>query len=390
MGIGAKVISAAKTLRANDWWQTKVPFLLGIFYWFLTPAYQFGWGLGLQILALLVWIVGAAGFGYFVNDCFDIEQDRQAGKANAAAKFSVTKRWLIASTLLVVSLLPWLYLAQSAFVLVLIGLHLLSFITYSVPPLRFKERYYLGVLNDAVYAYLLPVAIVAYTAYELSWNLFGPAELPHGLICVYAGGYYEPQDMVLLWALLAGLRNIIQHHLIDRKEDKRSGTKNVAIRYGIRFNVNINRFVLIPLELLTFALMFGLNNAKHWIFLLVFGVYLILELPSVIRIDLRERYRMRFEPALFSINRFYEEYLPLLALLYLGLREPLFFIVMALHQLIFPNKVLKHFMELVFHHLILKWLWIIRLILSRIVNYSIYYVQIALGLRKPGTAKEKP
>ncbi len=353
-----------QTLRYHEWWRFKVPFLLGIYFWQVDFGSLSMANFWLHAGLLIVWMFGAAGFGYFVNDCFDIEQDAAAGKPNRAGSLSLTNRWLIAIGLLQVSILPWAWLPFNWFSIVLIVLHLLSFLLYSIQPVRLKERYYLGAITDALYSYFLPVWLVAHTAW---------------LITDFEGKVWQLITLVS-WAMAAGLRNIIQHHIADRRKDRLSGTANIINRYGLRFNVNLLRGMLIPLEVVLFAL--AVHFTGHYVQLLygLLAFFCLWQLLPVVRVNLRQSSNVRLDLGLFTLNTFYEIYLPFGFLIAFAVAEPWFWLLIILYHFFFPNPLISFILwvvALVFHHLVLRWLWIVRLILSRIVNYSIHYTRVA-------------
>lgn len=366
------IISAPQwlqTLRYHEWWRFKVPFLLGIYFWQI----NFGlvsvgalWGFA---ALLIVWMFGAAGFGYFINDCFDIDQDAAAGKPNRAASIGFAQRWLVAAALLLIALAPWYWLPTFFASWVLIGMHLLSFLFYSIPPVRLKERYYFGALTDALYSYFLPVVLVAYTAWLIN-------NLPPN--------YFIPNSAQALslaaWALSAGLRNIIQHHILDRRKDRLSGTANIINRFGLRFNVNLLRAVFIPLEVLLFAFAVHFTGQYNGVLLGLLAFFCCWSLLPVVRINLRQKGVFRLDFGLFTLNTFYEMYLPFAFLVLFSLANPWYWLLVLPYHLLFPNPLISFLLwvlALVFHHLVLRWLWIVRLILSRIVNYSIHYTRVA-------------
>lgn len=358
-----------QTLRYNEWWRFKIPFLLGIYFWqidFDTVGTERFW---LYAALLVVWMFGAAGFGYFVNDCFDIEQDAAAGKPNRSGNLSVLSRWLVAFGLLAVALVPWIWLPGMFLSYVFIGVHLFSFLLYSIPPIRFKERYYLGAITDALYSYFLPVLLVAYTAWLI--NNMPP-------------NYFIPTTYQVLalagWAMAAGLRNIIQHHILDRRKDRISGTANIINRYGLRFNVNMLRVVFIPLEIALFA--FAVYATGHYEVLLycLLAFFCFWQMLPVIRINLRHPLNLRFDLGLFTLNAFYEIYLPFGFLVAFAIAQPWYWAAILPYHFLFPNPLISFtlwVLAIIFHHLVLRWLWIVRLILSRIVNYSIHYTRVA-------------
>ena len=87
---------------------------------FAIPAVELLPKLGL----LLIWMIGAASFGHYINDWFDIAQDKAAGKGNAAASHSLLIRICISTLLASMSLLPWFWLGPDEWSVIPAILHL--------------------------------------------------------------------------------------------------------------------------------------------------------------------------------------------------------------------------------------------------------------------------
>lgn len=227
-----------EVFRSNDWWGYKLPPLFGFAYLIIhlhgTPLGQ-SW----QILAfLLFWMIGAAGFGYYSNDVFDVEEDRVAGKENSAASHSWHVKALLMTVLAMMALLPWIIYLRPA-VLVLAVIHLLLFLVYSMHPIRIKQRGAIGVFADAVYAHLLPTIIVIFAV----WPESAPVSGSQWVLCA----------TLLLWQFILGVRGIIEHQIADFDVDKKAGSSNFVQRIGVEQALNWDSGVLLKLEV--FALM---------------------------------------------------------------------------------------------------------------------------------------
>src|ERR1043165_8294990 len=146
-------------LRSSEWWNTKMPLLLGIFLCFSIDNLNKPAVTMLHLVLALIWTFSAAGFGYFLNDCFDIQVDAITGKANQSTGLSLTQRALVLLFLGTVALLSVSFIGNP-FLVFIAFLHLLLFFVYSAPPLRFKNVLLVGLLVDAIYAWVLPIIII--------------------------------------------------------------------------------------------------------------------------------------------------------------------------------------------------------------------------------------
>jgi 4-hydroxybenzoate polyprenyltransferase len=99
-------------------------------------------------------LFGIAGLGYFINDWADIRSDQLAGKPNKVGELSLGVRLLILILLCAFSFLPWLILPMNEYSWALIGIEIILFLMYSLPPLRLKEKGFLGIITDTMYAYI--------------------------------------------------------------------------------------------------------------------------------------------------------------------------------------------------------------------------------------------
>ena len=129
-----------QTLRFQNWWIAKIAPLLSYAYIIL-----FLQGAGLKdswylLILLVVWMIGAAAFGHYVNDIFDLQDDLKAGKANKTEKHGLALRIFISIGLAALALLPWLILPANRYNIALVVLHLFIFLVYSSPPLRLSAR----------------------------------------------------------------------------------------------------------------------------------------------------------------------------------------------------------------------------------------------------------
>jgi 4-hydroxybenzoate polyprenyltransferase len=197
--------------RIQEWLKHKTPFLLGMAFMFLYLGEVSFWQ---SIFLLFPWFLsylGMASFGYWINDCFDIEQDRKANKPNMTAQYSVVERFKVSIYLLALALLPWLfsYTNYNYFLWVLLFLQIGILLVYSIPPIRFKEKAYFNLVIDAAYAYLFPVAI--------TWIACGsPSLLLWQKISLFA------------FLLTLGSRNYLLHLFLDKRNDLKAGINNLV------------------------------------------------------------------------------------------------------------------------------------------------------------------
>ena len=161
--------------------------------------------------------IGIAGLGYVMNDIKDFKDDLQNNKPNLFNKFSKSQSVLIVVLFALLSIFPWLYLPTDKYTFYLLVIEFLLFFVYASPPFRLKEKGFLGIITDALYAQVVPSLLAVYTFSKISNTILNVK-----LIVLYSA-----------WLLLVGIRNIIKHQVEDFDNDKNTKTKTFVTIYGI-------------------------------------------------------------------------------------------------------------------------------------------------------------
>ena len=119
----------------------------------------------MSFFAAIATTIGFMGFGYLTNDLADRKKDALAGKSNGTRNLSSTWVVLLLVTFLATALLPWIYLPMDWISWLCIIVELVLFVLYAFPPFRLKERGFLGVITDALYAHVVPGFLASWTFY---------------------------------------------------------------------------------------------------------------------------------------------------------------------------------------------------------------------------------
>lgn len=317
------IASILSSLRALLWWNHLAPPVLAVFYFFLWKN-DLVFVSHLAHLALFMTsFAGSAAFGYWVNDWMDIEPDRLAGKPNAAAKWSSRQRVAITLVLLAIGWLPWVWLPFNFRILGLLLALYTALVIYAVTPFRFKDRAILGIFCDLLYGHLLPVfiAVAAFSA------LFGGATLNSRLLWLIA-----------LILALKGMRNILEHQIKDRKNDALAGMNTFVRQIGALRSGNIMSYVVVPLELALLAVLsFSLGQGAFISFaLFCLAYWFLLYTWGCLKGSPREwLYR-----SWYIANDYYESWLPLTFLALACIQQPINWLLLLAHLLIFPGSFL--------------------------------------------------
>lgn len=340
------------SFRVKDWGSSFINQMIGLCFLMIYEVHgQFSLETLLQIILFIISSIGFAAFGYLVNDLFDIESDKKAGKESKFAQLSLKKRLLLFISSLSFMLLPWYFLPTDELIFYLIGLQLLLYFLYSVPPIRLKERPFLSIIADASYAYVIPL-----------------------ILCIITfANYYHFSVLNINWIYLiicfffAGCKNILLHQLEDIDFDKKAGIYLLPSRLGQTNTKNIIH-AFSALEVGSFLWFLFLQatqfDAIYFILVAYFGSI------SVYQLFFAKKQQLTF------FNTFYQHILPRFLVGMLILVDENWMYV-----------VIPYF--LLFHFRFLQKIWnAIKPILSKIANYSIYYFLRIFGidLKKANTS----
>ncbi len=323
-------------LRLNNWWQYKIPPLIAVFLFSkMVSGPEDTIGLLGQFCLLFLWMISAASFGYYVNDFSDIEEDNLAGKKNLVQILHYKYRVLVFFLMgMVVIAFQLLLNAPTSLPFILAILQMALFVIYSVRPVRLKERFIAGVICDALYAHLLPTLIVFITAAYL---------IPESL-------YKSMIGLLIMWQLLQGVRNILLHHINDADNDEKSDTNNLAVRFGASNLLLLSNYVIAPVEALCFfLLLFKIDSG------LLAACLLSALAVWVIRIILTWNKGENFlhqvnaqNISLWLLNSFYEQIVPVVAIIWFSTAAHYPWLVTAvlvlIYFLLFPVFV-KEFLQ---------------------------------------------
>lgn len=319
-------------LRLSKPWKYKAPFLISVPYFMIWAGNIEAEAAGIGFLMSCCTIFGIAGFGYFMNDLSDREEDQKAGKFNVLIGMHPAGIVGLLLLFLALAILPWIfYFPTNTITLSLLGAEMALFMLYSLPPFRFKERGWLGVLCDALYAHGLPAVLAALTFYYL-----GDEKWPHLIpYLILLGG----------WQFMLGGRNILLHMRSDLDKDSQTGTKTLAVNLGAQRLDFLLQKIIFPLELVLFAAFFVLMAwwmgwwAPVGLYFLFFAWY---KTRYVNQVSLPKSFSERL--TLF-LDDFYVLWIPLLILSGLVIKDWRFVIGMVAHLILFRNILVTSIIE---------------------------------------------
>lgn len=335
--------------RFKDWRLSFVPVIIGVVYFWL---YWFEIKLGLHssilfILSLLT-TVGFACFGYFINEFFDKESDKKAGKINKLSLINPGLQLLIFLGSLTIMLVPWFWLPSDLITWVLIGVEISLFLLYSLPFPRLKRFAFISGIIDSSYAYVVPMILSCYT-----YQLFSKKNIPDFFLFMTLGFF------------IIGYRNILIHQVNDIFKDMRAGITTLPQKLGtIKTSWTILVLLISELGILISFLSFAAFTSQI-IFLclagyFVFLLYRVLQLRNVKSIRF-----ISIHPIRHLTDPFLQFWFPWIILGILISFDWHWIILIPIQIALIISKSL---IEKVGQQL--RWC---RRVLSLFVNYSIYY-----------------
>lgn len=267
--------------------------------------------------------IGIAGLGYVMNDIKDFKDDLQNNKPNLFNKFSKSQSVLLVVLFALLSIFPWLYLPTDKYTFYLLVIEFLLFFVYASPPFRLKEKGFLGIITDALYAQVVPSLLAVYTFSKISNTILNVK-----LIVLYSA-----------WLLLVGIRNIIKHQVEDFDNDKNTKTKTFVTIYGIEYSKKISLKYLFPIEFILFTSLLITIKTPYFIALLGYLLYttiLFIKRNKTTEIDLFYFINTRI------FNEFYEIHLPIILLVCFCFSNAIFIFILGFNLLIFSPIYLSY------------------------------------------------
>lgn len=261
--------------------------------------------------------------GYFINDLFDIEDDKKAKKKNQVAGFPL---WLK------ISLIP--VLTTSAFIIYSILsseiskqeaslyfctflLNTFLFIIYSVPPIRLKKSIYLAPVADALYSgtffYLLAFAIGS----KVELISLKSAVLSFVILFLYS--------------FLKGIRNYLLHLSDDYQHDIMSGLDTLSTRYDSKIIICIANKIY-PVEVLLLLFFILTQNIISFSAIIICCIFLLIWLRFA-REDLMKKE--------VHLNDLQEVWLPMCFLIQLIISNTTLYSLVIIYVILFPYHLYK-------------------------------------------------
>jgi 4-hydroxybenzoate polyprenyltransferase len=284
-------------LKYNLWFFVYSYLLLG----FNNRTFVFSF---VDLLTLIAAFICISIVGYLINDYFDLQQDRSAGKGNLRDLLGINKLFILTFVLIVFAF--YLVYNISCWLLIIILVQLILFFLYSAKDIRFKERGFLGVITDALYAHLIPGAFLS----TLFWIKY----------------QQTPQIFYLSYVFLTGIFDILLHQQKDIENDKLARQETFVTKFenfSKHLMIWIYWFGFIFLMLFAYDVSLSFqNNGLNWN--QIVACILLTVVLSIQTIEWRHILKIQYQ----RIFIFYFSFLLLFKFIYTG---NLLLIILLLH-----------------------------------------------------------
>lgn len=319
----------ALTFRAREWWEYKSGPVLALVY---ATALQSGVSLfdhWATIAGIVAALAGVAASANILNDWTDVDDDLARGKPNQMSgrpTWVPPLLWLLTTTLGSVAAV---WLEPGGLGLAIYAANSLTFFLYSVRPIRLKGRGGLGIVADAAGAHTLPAlfALVSFGA--------ASATMLDGVWLVLA----------TIWSFASGLRGILWHQLSDYDNDRRSDATTFVCRIGPGAARRFAERVVFPTEVLSLigviwwcgsplpVTLLAIDVAVAWLRRRHYQTVLVV-------VETRPNYHI-------ALHEFSDTLFPLSLLAASTLQFPRDVVMLVVHLVVFPTRLLLWVRDLV-------------------------------------------
>ena len=247
--------SILRFLRVPEWYDSKIPMLLSAPLYFYVLDAPEPRRAALFLLVFFVFLFTYLAFGYVVNDFSDMEADRRAGKKKLIT--GISRPWVAAiiALLILAGAAPLCFFSQFDWkaALILLLNYLLG-ASYSLKPLRFKERGIAGLIVSSAAQRCTPLLVLPFL-----WSI--------------------PPLLFIGWealSFLAGLRYILIHQYKDYEADVSSGVRTFATKHKKASALGV--YICFGAEALTTLLLAVPLALRYWWFIAAPVLYALLAL----------------------------------------------------------------------------------------------------------------
>lgn len=338
-----KVMFFVKLVRGTEWWEYKLALFAALGY---ATAVVGGVPIADAIWHILFYMLATAiSFTYvsLINDFTDLEEDRAVGKKTGMLSLSPRMRWVALGTCIALGVYVGYLMWPDSRSVFFFASTWVVFTLYSVPPFRWKSKGILGVLCDATGVHLFPTLLMV-------------SGVSHAL-----GITLQPFWFLTLaiWSLAFGVRGILWHQVLDRKNDIQTGISTFATKIPIHYLRPI-AIVLFVVEMTCFFGMLSMiNYPTMWVALLCYCILVAIRYTRYNNVPIIMVTPENRSTQVLMLD-YYHAFFPVSLLLIASLSQPWVWLILLIHIGLFPASLM----------LILRDYWMAIDALYRQIRYS--------------------
>ncbi|WP_066346560.1 UbiA family prenyltransferase [Geminocystis sp. NIES-3708] len=308
-------------IRAKDWWVCKIAPIFGTAYATATILNVSLFSLWSSLIFLLIAVILDASFASIINNICDREEDQLSGKVNYMVGRSSLFIALILTATILLGIVVSILMIPTPLILGVYVSNWLVFVTYSIPPIRLKQRGFWGILAIALGESFLPHL---FTALLIVNNVH------KGLPVMWL-------ILVSVWSFATGLRSILWHQMDDLQNDLRAGINTFAVNRSTQTLQRLGKWIVFPVEITALmGMLFLFHNTLVWILLLI---YLITEYLRHYFWKMEIIIVVPSSDNRFALFEYYEIFYPL-GFIYLAIsQDPINLIFLGLFTIFYSNRL---------------------------------------------------
>jgi len=304
--------------RWREWNTSKLSLIFLVFYYLIIVNKNFTTASLLSFFNFVALVCLYLSFGYMINDFSDREVDKKIGKQKVITKISPhVAQFILFSKFLLGILISFPFWKHNyVFLVLLIAMYMLSAF-YSLPPLRFKEKRWIGIIVASITQRALPALLCFVTFNYFGWDSF----------------------LFLLLYFIVGIRGEMVHQIKDYKNDLKTNVKTLITSIGILKGAHYILFYTIPIEVALLIVTLTVMIIKIPLLGFFISNYLLITYLTGVRITEEWLLNSVFVEESF-LSSFYYFYLSIfLAIIISSLS--LKFLILSFFQLIWCKDIIK-------------------------------------------------
>ena len=279
--------------RTDNWLQSKIPPIMSVLFAGILTSQVGSSQAYMLLVSASMSILSVAVYGHFINDMFDVEEDRLANKPNLIGSLPPYVQFSLCLFCVIVGFLPCYALKQGVIPCLLLLLNYVAPTVYSAPPFSLKNRGLAGVITDSLGAHVIPSLFILSLVAESTER----SDMSDKVFLAFLFS-------TLIWSFFFGLRGIIIHQVVNRQKDLAA---NVVTFGGLWQPEQLRALVInwfLPIEILSVSVFVFLSFRTYPLYFSFYLLYFALELAKI-------HFKWRL-PVFLPDTAFKENYIPFL------------------------------------------------------------------------------